>query len=167
MEDSQELQDVVATLKELFPLEFAADWDNVGLLLQPSGLVFVKNILVTNDLTEQVLDEAISKDVQMIFSYHPPLFKSFKRLNQSSWKERIAVRCMENRIAVYSPHTAVDAIKGGINDWLLTPFECSDVKPIERTWVAGKRNGLHEYLLYFRCTNVEFINQLSKLNLTV
>ena len=58
----------------------------------------------------------------MILSYHPPIFVPLKRLTQSSWKERLVVQCVENRIAVYSPHTSYDAVKGGVNDWLVQPF---------------------------------------------
>lgn len=36
----------------------------------------------------------------------------------SNWKDRIVAKCLENNIAVYSPHTAWDAVDGGINDWL-------------------------------------------------
>ena len=58
----------------------------------------------------------------MILSYHPHIFMPLKRLTQSSWKERLVVQCVENRIAVYSPHTSYDAVKGGVNDWLVQPF---------------------------------------------
>ncbi len=60
--------------------------------------------------------------VNMILSYHPPIFVPMKRLTQSSWKERIVVRCAENRVAIYSPHTSYDAVQGGVNDWLLKLF---------------------------------------------
>ena len=34
----------------------------------------------------------------------------------------MAVRCVEERIAVFSPHTSWDAVHGGINNWLLQPY---------------------------------------------
>jgi putative NIF3 family GTP cyclohydrolase 1 type 2 len=37
-------------------------------------------------------------------------------------QEKIIARCLENKIAVYSPHTALDALKGGVNDWLAEAF---------------------------------------------
>ena len=67
---------------------------------------------LTNDLTEPVLDEALSASADLIISYHPPLFRPFKRLTSKSWKERIAVKCIESRVAVFSPHTSWDAIPG-------------------------------------------------------
>jgi putative NIF3 family GTP cyclohydrolase 1 type 2 len=38
------------------------------------------------------------------------------------FQERIIATCLENRIAVYSPHTSFDAISGGVNDWLASGF---------------------------------------------
>ncbi|KAI2804696.1 NGG1 interacting factor [Blomia tropicalis] len=165
--EGMELHQVVNALKKVFPLEFASDWDNVGLLIEPSGVLFVKNIMLTIDLTERVLDEAISKEINMIIAYHPPLFKPFKSLTQQSWKERIAIRCIENRIAVFAPHSALDSIKGGINDWLLTPFICSEVKPIERTYLVPKHMGQYEYNVYFSNSSDEFFKELNKLEACV
>lgn len=48
----------------------------------------------------------------------------------SNWKDRIVAKCLENHIAVYSPHTAWDAIEGGINDWLCSVVTGKDVNCI-------------------------------------
>ena len=32
------------------------------------------------------------------------------------------VTCLENRIALYSPHTIYDCVKGGVADWLIKPY---------------------------------------------
>ena len=49
----------------------------------------VKKILLTNDLTEPVLNEAVEEKVDLVISYHPPLFRPFKRLTKGNWKERV------------------------------------------------------------------------------
>lgn len=100
----------------------AGSWDNVGLLLEPSPPHTVSKLLLTNDLTPPVMQEAVSKGVDMIVSYHPPIFAPLKRLTQSSWKERIVGVCLERRIALYSPHTSWDAAVDGVNDWLIGAF---------------------------------------------
>lgn len=43
-------------------------------------------------------------------------------VNILALQERIAARCLEKGIAVYSPHTSYDALKGGVNDWLIEAF---------------------------------------------
>ena len=98
----------------------AESWDNVGLLLEPSSPHVVQHVFLTNDLTEEVLEEAIDKRAGLIVSYHPPIFSSIKRITQDRWKDRLVVKCLENRIAIYSPHTSYDVVKGS----LLVLFIC-------------------------------------------
>ena len=88
-------------------------------------------MLLTNDLTEEVVKEALEKNAEMIISYHPPIFAALKRITKNSWKERIIGACLENQIAVYSPHTAWDFIKGGVNDWLADALPYSQNVPIK------------------------------------
>lgn len=74
--------------------------------------------MLTNDLTEVVMNEALERNVNMIISYHPPIFQGLKRLTSSHWKERIIVKAIENRIAIYSPHTVWDSVSNGTSEWL-------------------------------------------------
>ena len=128
---AMDLKEVVTKLKEFAPLHLAEKWDNVGLLVEPSPPHSVKSILLTNDLTEKVVQEAIDKKVDMVISYHPPIFVPLKRLTSKTFKERIIVKMIENRIAVYSPHTAFDAVQNGVNDWLASGLGNAQVVPLE------------------------------------
>ncbi|XP_076856858.1 NIF3-like protein 1 isoform X2 [Brachyhypopomus gauderio] len=114
-----DLKGVLEILEEFAPLSLAESWDNVGLLVEPSKSRPVKTILLTNDLTPAVMDEAEVIKSDLIISYHPPLFRPLKRLVQKDWKQQLAVRAIEAGIAVFSPHTSWDSVKGGINDWLV------------------------------------------------
>ncbi|XP_040295704.1 NIF3-like protein 1 [Bufo bufo] len=113
-----DLSSVVSRLDALAPPALAESWDNVGLLVEPSPPHQVRKMLLTNDLTEAVLEEALGAGAELLLSYHPPIFKALKRLTCAHWKERLMVRALENRLAVYSPHTACDALANGVNDWL-------------------------------------------------
>ncbi|KAL3857251.1 hypothetical protein ACJMK2_011942 [Sinanodonta woodiana] len=124
------LQEVTKRLHSLAATSLAEKWDNVGLLVEPTPPHLVKNILLTNDLTPPVLDEALQKGANMIISYHPPIFAPLKRLRAKNWKESLIVKCIENHVAVYSPHTSYDCVQGGINDWLIDCFDIQEKKPI-------------------------------------
>ncbi|XP_028924634.1 NIF3-like protein 1 isoform X1 [Ornithorhynchus anatinus] len=113
-----ELQAVVASLEAFASLAFAESWDNVGLLVEPSPPHSVRTLFLTNDLTEEVMDEALAAKADLILSYHPPVFRPLKRLTWKSWKERLVIRALENRVGIYSPHTASDAAPQGVNHWL-------------------------------------------------
>ena len=136
-----DLTDVVSHLQELVPIHLAEKWDNVGLLAQPTQPLKVHNILMTIDLTEKVLEEALKKRINLIIAYHPPIFRPIKCLTPKDWKQKILLTCVENKIAVYSPHTALDAIKGGINDWLVTAFGASHSTPILQSYADTNGSG--------------------------
>ena len=125
-----ELKSVLLKVESLAPLCLAEDWDNVGLLIEPSAPHIVKNVFLCNDLTELVMEEAVEKQADLIIAYHPPIFRPLKKLTQKSWKERIVVKCLEHRIALYSPHTASDAMYDGVNDWLAGVLGPGKVTPV-------------------------------------
>ena len=124
------LSDVVSALEKIAPLHLAEDWDNVGLLVEPSDPQRIATIFLTNDLTEPVLEEAISLNANFIVSYHPPIFVPLKSLTTATFKERVILKAIEAHIAVYSPHTALDAVGGGVNDWLAAGVGEGKVKPL-------------------------------------
>lgn len=137
------LQEVLAELERLAPLYLAADWDNVGLLVEPRSQAdaTVERILLTIDLTETVLGEAIATRADLIVAYHPPIFAGLKRLTQRSPAERIALSLARAGIFAYSPHTALDACQGGLNDWLASAFgsgRASAIEPVEASSAEGQ-----------------------------
>jgi putative NIF3 family GTP cyclohydrolase 1 type 2 len=125
-----DLKKVVKYLEEFADLNTSLQgWDNVGLLVEPSEPLLVNRILLTIDLTQSVVDEALKMNANLIISYHPVIFKPFlSRLTNTQWNERCLVKCIENRIAIFSPHTSWDSINGGINDWLLSPFNLESIE---------------------------------------
>lgn len=111
--------DVFAALERLAPLALAESWDNVGLLVDAAGNSSFTRALVTIDLTEPVLDEALALGADLIVAYHPPIFSGLKRLRLAADGERVVVRALSAGLTVYSPHTALDAANGGMTDWLV------------------------------------------------
>jgi dinuclear metal center YbgI/SA1388 family protein len=117
---SRTLSSVVGLLERLAPLDLAEDWDNVGLLVEPSQAATreVQRLFLCIDLSESVLEEALAASADFVLAYHPPIFRGLTRLRASSPGERVLVRALEAGLAVYSPHTALDATPNGVNDWL-------------------------------------------------
>ena len=130
------LKAIIQTLGEITPLEIAEKWDNVGLLINPLRPRNVKKILLTIDLTEAVADEAIAAKADLIMAYHPILFRPANRLNADDAYDRTVMKLIQKNIAVYSPHTALDAVIGGVNDWLADGVGEGDIsvlQPLENT----------------------------------
>lgn len=118
------IRDLVAALDRIAPFRFAEPWDKVGLLLGAPADTLGGPILLTIDLTESVLDEAIglggggAGGAGAIVAYHPPIFEPLARLTDRSAAERIILRAARAGLAMLSPHTALDAVPGGVCDWL-------------------------------------------------
>lgn len=108
------VKDVINHLETLAPLNYAEDFDNVGLLVG-SNNTKVTGVLVTLDTTEAVIDEAITKECNMIVSFHPIIFKGLKRLNGGNYVERVAIKAIQHNIAIYSMHTALDNSHIGVS----------------------------------------------------
>jgi dinuclear metal center YbgI/SA1388 family protein len=149
------LKEVATGLGAIAPLEFAADWDNVGLLLEPvprppsaasSAEARVERVLLTIELGEAVLDEAIEVGAQLVVAYHPLIFKGLKRITTSSAEGRILLRAIDHRLAVYSPHTALDAVVGGVNDWLADALGPGRRRPVEAIPDAPEGTGMGRWI---------------------
>ncbi len=130
------LQTIIQNLENIAPLNYAEEWDNVGLLINPLRPRNIKKILLTIDLTEAVADEAIASKTDLIVAYHPILFSPASRLDADSAYDRTVMKLIQKNMAVYSPHTALDVVIGGVNDWLADGVgegEVSVLQPIENS----------------------------------
>ncbi len=115
---AQTLQYVTDLLEQLIPNRLAQPWDNTGLLAgRPEQAV--KNVLLAIDLTPAVAREACANAADLLICYHPPLFKPAATFVASGVDPAaLAALFMHLGIAIYSPHTALDAVSGGVNDSL-------------------------------------------------
>jgi dinuclear metal center YbgI/SA1388 family protein len=107
-----------AALHTLAPPAGAAEWDNVGWALPPPSRTARQGVLVALDLTPAVAREARQVGCNAICVYHPPIFQPVKSFALGLPTHRALLDCARLGIAVYSPHTALDAAPGGLNDWL-------------------------------------------------
>jgi len=127
-EKQMKIKDIAEKIEKIVPLKLAQDWDNVGLLIgNPQRNV--KNILLTIDVTGEVLAEAKRLKTDLIISYHPVIWDGLKKIttdNQSS----IVYDLIQADIAVFSIHTALDAVPGGVNDGLAEIIGIVDGRPI-------------------------------------
>ncbi|KTW31035.1 YbgI/family dinuclear metal center protein [Pneumocystis jirovecii RU7] len=141
MRSSGWLAALIQGIERLYPKSLAdTSWDNVGLLLEsPVIKSGRKRVLLAIDLTTSVADEALGMypPVGAIIVYHPAIFKPIKSLTLSDPRHKILLRLATSGISVYSPHTAMDAAVGGINDWLADGI--SDNKCIEKTVILPSK----------------------------
>lgn len=120
--------DVVQVLERIAPPQYAESWDKIGLMVGERSREVTGPILLTIDLTERVLAEAQRHRASMVVSYHPPIWDELRRITTDTPRQRIVLRAIESGISVYAPHTALDAVPGGVADWLCEGISGSTVK---------------------------------------
>ncbi|MGP1345485.1 MAG: Nif3-like dinuclear metal center hexameric protein [Phycisphaerales bacterium] len=157
---------LVHALNSIAPPTLAEPWDNVALLLgDPEAQLASNNILLTIDLTHAVLEEAQSTNAAAIAAYHPPIFTPIKSITPAAPKGELLLRAARAGIAIYSPHTALDAVTGGVNDWLLEqsiPNHASTIR--HRRAITPHTPTPHAKLIFFtpRGTEDKLVDELSK-----
>jgi len=108
------IAEVIDHLEDLAPVATAEDFDNVGLLVGDPKTP-IKGILITLDTLEEVVDEAIEKNCNLIVSFHPIIFSGLKKITGKDYVERTVIKAIQNNIAIYAIHTALDNHYQGVN----------------------------------------------------
>ncbi|RDW19213.1 Nif3-like dinuclear metal center hexameric protein [Oceanobacillus arenosus] len=109
--------DIFHVIEDWAPKHLAYDWDNVGLQIGSYNKA-VKKVMITLDVLESVVDEAIEKKADLIIAHHPLLFNPVKRINLDTPQGRTIHKLLSHQITVYAAHTNLDAANGGVNDML-------------------------------------------------
>ena len=110
--------ELLGVLDDIAPFSLAEDWDNVGLIAGSAAWPTTGPALLTIDLTLAVAREAIALGAGAVMAYHPPIFGPTRRLVDDSGRTAAILDLLAARIAIISPHTALDAADGGIADFL-------------------------------------------------
>jgi dinuclear metal center YbgI/SA1388 family protein len=122
------VKDIGAVIENIVPLKLAQDWDNVGLLVGDPNKN-VKNVLLTIDITGDVIVEAKKLKTDFIVSYHPVIWDGLKNVT-SDGPGSVVYELIRSGIAVFSIHTALDSAVGGVNDGLAEIIGIQDAEPI-------------------------------------
>jgi len=130
------LETVLPFLEEFAPLELAESWDNVGLLLGDRHQA-VRRVMTCLTLTPDVADEALSRQVDLIVSHHPILFRPVQKLTTATSEGRMILNLIRSGVAVYSPHTAFDSARQGINQQLAEGLGLTEIRPLRPSPLAG------------------------------
>lgn len=109
------VEDICNTMEKIAPSFMAEKWDNIGLLVGRKERE-VQRILLALDATPDVIQEAIDNDVDMIITHHPVPFRPVSRINSDNLVGRQILDLIENKIALFTAHTNLDATTGGTAD---------------------------------------------------
>ena len=119
-----------AIINEIAPFEYAAPWDNVGLLIDGGNTY--SRVLVALDLTESVIKEASELGCGAVVCHHPAIFNALKLISHTD----PIYKAIQSGLSVFAAHTNFDAADGGVNDVLSSLLGLQDV-----TFLGENRDG--------------------------
>lgn len=105
---------VIAYLESIAPSSYQEHYDNAGLLTGDPDWE-CNGILCSLDATEEVIQEAITKNCNLILAHHPIIFAGLKKINGKNYVERAVIHAIKNDIALLAIHTNLDNILNGVN----------------------------------------------------
>ncbi|MCW3805029.1 Nif3-like dinuclear metal center hexameric protein [Plebeiibacterium marinum] len=109
-----QIKNITQILEEFAPPAYQESYDNSGLIIGTQSDE-VTGVLITLDVTEEVVDEAIALGYNLIVSHHPIVMGGIKRLNGKNYVERCVIKAIRNNIAIYACHTNADSVLAGVN----------------------------------------------------
>ncbi len=126
------LKELDLRLNEVFNKKLAMSWDKVGLQI---GNIEndIRKILVTLNVVDSVVNEAISTGSDLIFSHHPLIFDPLDTILSSKVDQKVILKLIENNIASYAAHTNYDAMPGGLNELLASSIGIIDMDIMEKS----------------------------------
>jgi len=98
------------------PVEMKMEFDNVGLLVGRRDSV-VSKIVVSLDITNDVIAETLDASAELIVAHHP-LFFSLKSVTDEDATGKKIIALLSGGISAICMHTNLDAARGGVNDAL-------------------------------------------------
>ena len=108
------IKDIMSCITDEAPLFWQEDYDNAGLQIGDLNAE-TRRALITLDVTEEVVAEAVAKNCDLIISHHPLLFHGLKHITPQTATERIVMAAIKNDIAIFSMHTNLDNYYRGVS----------------------------------------------------
>ena len=119
------------------PFKIQEDLDNAGFLVGRRHQEVTK-ILVSLDITREVVEEAVQLGAQLIVAHHPVIFHPVKWITDGTPTGEILLALIEHRIAAICAHTNLDAARGGVNDCLAEALELTGIGQLHQAGVDEK-----------------------------
>lgn len=121
------LWEIINSIESVAPRSAQESWDNSGMQVGDTGRD-ISSVLLTTDVTPDVVNEAVIRGCQLIISHHPLLFHGLKQVCGQTPQARVVETAIKHNIAIYSAHTSLDSVIGGINTRLADKLGVTDYR---------------------------------------
>lgn len=121
------IKEILSIIEQLAPLALQESYDNSGVQVGDINQE-AKAALLCIDVTEDVIDEAITLGCNLVIAHHPLAFRKFRSLTGKNYVERCMIKAIKNDIVVYAAHTNLDNAKEGINLYLAKMLHLQNIR---------------------------------------
>ncbi|MDE5976961.1 MAG: Nif3-like dinuclear metal center hexameric protein [Turicibacter sp.] len=149
------ISDVIKQLEILFPKHLAYDKDPIGLQIGHVNRRLTK-VLVTLDVTKEIVEEAIEKGANLIVAHHPFIYRPLASINTNTPKGKVVELCIKHDICVYAMHTNFDIAKNGMNDCFAEALGLKEIQPL----IPTKREPYSKIAIYVPTPHAKEIQQV-------
>lgn len=108
---------ICRAVEALAPKHLAEEWDNSGIQVGDINGE-VDRLLVSLDVTPEIIRQAKERKVQMIVAHHPLIFRPLKSLQTNTVLGSMIVEAVKSDIVIYAAHTNLDSARAGVNQVL-------------------------------------------------
>jgi len=136
------VKDIIEAIEAIAPPIYQENYDNCGLQLGGHN-DDVTGVLISLDVTEEVLDEAMTRNCNMIVAHHPLIFSGLKKITGRNYVEKIVRKAIKNELNIYAAHTNLDNMFAGVNAKIAERLGLLDTKILQPK--GGTLSKLHTY----------------------
>lgn len=136
------ISDITAYLEAIAPPALQESYDNAGLITGQWHWECT-GVICCLDAVEDVIDEAVKKNINLVVAHHPIIFSGLKKINGNNYVERTIIKAIKNDIAIYAIHTNLDNITEGVNGMIAKKLG------LQHTAILTPKNGQLKKLYFF------------------
>jgi dinuclear metal center YbgI/SA1388 family protein len=126
------LSDLIKTFESLWPSTTAEEWDRVG-LVTGNPRQDVTKVLLSVDVTDEVISDAISHGADLLLTHHPLLLRPVHDLSELTLKGNLISRAIRANLAIFSAHTNADIAEDGVSQSLAKALGLSGLRPLDES----------------------------------
>ncbi len=146
--------EIIQLFEQFAPKDLAMEGDKIGLQIGRLNQK-VARVMIALDVLEEVVDEAIEKQVQLIIAHHPPIYRPLQKLATDTAQGRAIEKLIKHDIAVYAAHTNLDVAQGGVNDLLADRLGIQNPEVLVPTFETP----LKKLVVYVASTHADQVRQ--------
>lgn len=141
------IKDITEFIEEMAPISTQEEWDNSGIQVGNTENE-LKGILLSLDLSCEVLEYAADNGFNLIINHHPLIFNHLNKIDYNSDIGKKIYKTVKDDLTVYASHTPLDKMKNGVSYALAEKFNLKNISVLDEIssyGVAGNIDSINVF----------------------